>query len=211
MKEIQIPEGFIQAFEFISELNSDQAKSLGELVRNLPFKMDQDGFSNLVYEMFPTAEKFDLAQAIFSLGKILNEIDITVDDLISSLAKDFQLKTDKLIEGNLEWVLGDLTQLKHIFKASSLQRQAERIFTNSAVYTDVRFCFEDNLDNWNADHGVIIHSLKLEFLSSEGKQEEIFIGLDKDDLGKLIETAQRALQKEEAIKKQYSEKISWFN
>jgi hypothetical protein len=211
MKNIQIPEGFIQAFEFVAGLHSDQAKMLGDLVSHLPFKMDPDGFANSVYELFPSAEKFDLAQAIYSLGSILNRENVKQHDLVLSLATDFEDKKNKSIQDNLQLILADTDQLKHIYKAYSLQRQAERILTKSSVYTDVRFCFEEDLDNWKADHGVIIHNLKLEFLSSEGKPEEFFIGLDHEDLNNIIESAKRALKKEEAIKKQYSQEISWFN
>jgi hypothetical protein len=176
--------------------------------------MDPDGFSKSVYELFPGSEETELGKALYSLGNIIHEGEVSEPELIESLANDFQVKNGKSIGENLQLILSNFSQLKHVFKAYSLQKQAERILTKSAVYTDVRFCFEEDLDNWKADHGIIIniiHNLKLEFLSNEGKSEEIFFGLDYEDLNNIIEAAQRALKKEEAIKKQYSKEVSWFN
>jgi len=212
MAEIQIPEGYLPAFEYIGSLPLIKAEALGKLINDLPFRLDSEGFSNSVYELFPDSTSVDLGPAIFSLGPILINENLLTPDLAESLISDYKKqKGGQDISENLLAVFNGIGQLVHIFKAYQLQRESERVLSSVRILTDTRFCFDEDLEKSKPDHGIVLHHLKLEFTSKGIKPRSLFFGLDRDDLKELISAAERALAKEDRIKTQFPKDFSWFN
>lgn len=72
----------------------------------------------------------------------------------------------------------------------------------------MRLIFEDDFNKF-PQSGLIIHQLKLEYLENN-EQKAFFITLDSNNILKLKEDLNRALEKEASIKRDY-DKVHFIN
>jgi hypothetical protein len=83
-------------------------------------------------------------------------------------------------------------------KAKELQTDAERIFCEARILTDLRPVFGQEVDSPKAM--IVVHALKLAYHDgATGRLEEIFVALDDEDVRRLKLVAERAERKSKSL------------
>lgn len=84
-------------------------------------------------------------------------------------------------------------------KAITILTDHERTFHTARILTDIRYAFRS--DPEQKPYGaVIVHTLKLSY-HQEGEHKQFFMALETEDLARLKTVAERAQQKEKAIRR----------
>jgi len=102
----------------------------------------------------------------------------------------------------------DLTSaLGASIKGWDLLTDAERTFTSARILSDVRNMFPDKTVG-TPTAAVVVHTLRINY-SSRGSddRESVFVEMDIKDLGKLKAVVERAIQKDEELRRFYGKLV----
>jgi len=151
------------------------------------------------------AESRHLLQVLFTLHSLprvgIVEQEEVVPELIAAIKdKEKPVITDEQLSSFREFIsaaLRDDGPLGLLAKGSLLVGSQERLLLDARILTDLRPVFDDS-EISTPGAFIALHSLRLVF-DHGGEPETIQINLDKKDLRQLVETAQRALSKEDAL------------
>lgn len=215
MAKYIIPEEFISGFKELSFLKKDLTDKISDILK----KMDiGDGPETLAKKLSDNKHlsKLDLSLislTIFSLISLAQKenIDHLVDDLTQAYSfqkKEVQKDEITNLKNNLITILNSIDKINLTFKAKELQLEHDKIFTDCRVISDVRLIFLDKLDE-SPKQALVIHNLKVEYQQDE-KIKESFFALDLDDLKKLKEQIERAIEKENIIKRKINQEITFI-
>lgn len=156
-------------------------------------------------------EADEMISALFSIYNLFDASHETVDSIISKFMAAFKKFDDKKVKQALPEQF-DLFQefLKKMLslhdslgvraKAYRLIPEHQRLFIRSEIYSDIRSIFRPDNPDIKPSAAVIVHSLKITCREA-GKKQEIYIGLDAEDLQELSDTVGRAIKKHAALKK----------
>lgn len=152
-------------------------------------------------------------QMILALFRIYALIDIThetIDSLVSVFIDAFKEFDDKKVkqasDKNIKSFQEFLKKMLSLHDSLGVRAKAYRLlpdqqhlFIRSEIYSDIRPVFRPDNPDLKPSAAVIIHSLKITYRES-GKTQEIYLGLDSEDLQKLHDTVERAIKKHETLK-----------
>ncbi len=217
MTRFQIPDVFLPGFTKISELAAEKAEEIGDLLREVPVGINRQEFHTIFKDKVSGLES-PFAETIFSFGGILanKKAGEDIRELALSLTNAFKEKNEEKVSDttaeqlnqNLLTILKNAENLEKTFKAIHLLSSNAHIYRDSVILTDIRLLFEDEVEN-APKCGVVLHQLKIDYVENE-KLKSLFVCLDNDDLNGLIENLQRAIKKEESIKKN-QDKINFIS
>ncbi|MBN1197968.1 MAG: hypothetical protein JXA23_01360 [Bacteroidales bacterium] len=216
MAKIQIPKQFLEGFKALYAIDENDFQRLIDSLQIVPVGLGPNSFiktlkSNLEYPWIS-----QVAATIFSLGSLLESQEFTNDELSNELASAYGEGLDLTLAEEQKAIyskrnkelLKNLGSLKLSFKALNLLTENNQNFVESHIITDIRLVFQEEIDQKNRN-AVIIHKLKIDY-RKEGEPKQFYIALDNNDLKKLKKQIDRALEKEEIIKKDYSNSISFI-
>jgi hypothetical protein len=159
------------------------AQHLIDNVRSIPSEAVKS-ITELVYQLYHVREFADVSHAQF------------LSDLFDSIPDDESVKSDSSRK-RLERVLA-IDTLSQLAKATRLQRDAERVYCEGRIISDIRPVFADNVDNPPVG-AVITHSLRISYHEARDHNEFVVL-LDTEDLEKLKALVERALAKAKTLR-----------
>jgi hypothetical protein len=210
MAKVEVPDEYVDAFVRMGTMPEQEAQRLFDAVRGAPVGVSHQAFGDLIKAAM-TGQRVsqDFVDAIYSLGQLLR----TTAGSRPTLAHEIATSVQNASHSESQWVeLNALTKriagllnaaenLSVGHKALVLSKSQNKTFQAAQIITDMRFVFDDE-PSTDLRHGMIVHSLKLNYLEA-GKKEVAYIGMNLTEIRKLQQTLARALEKEEAIKKAY--------
>ena len=215
MAKYRIPEQFISGFKELSSLKKDLTYKISDILKKLDIG---DGPETLAKKLSDIKDlsKFDLSLISFTIFSLISlaqkeNIEHLVNDLTQAYSlKNKEAKKDKItnLKNNLITILNSIDKINLTFKAIELQSEYDKIFTDCRVISDIRLIFLDKLDE-SPKQALVIHNLKVEYQQDE-KIKESFFTLDLDDLMKLKEQIERAIEKEKIIKGKINQEINFI-
>lgn len=217
MTKFKIPDAFLPGFMELSRLSSDDAENVGILLNQISVGATNQDFREAIIRADLPKNILLSADAIFSLGALLADktgVDTTelatglTDAFLEQKHGEFADEEGQQLKRNLLILLENGDNLRKTYKAYQLYSDNIRIYRDSRVLTDIRLIFNDELDS-NPKSGLILHQLKMEYLENE-ELKSFFVNLDSEDLVTLSENLQRALKKEESIKRNH-DKIDFIS
>lgn len=107
----------------------------------------------------------------------------------------------KILRDRLSQLL-DLSKLAISSKATELLFEREKIATDFLMITDVRPVFNAS-GKISLNSMLVLHSLKIDYIS-DGDSKEFFLAIDETDLNKLIDLAQRAIDKGKSLTERFN-------
>jgi hypothetical protein len=207
LANIRIPASQKEPLRLLLSLDAGAYGALLEALRKVPRAVLPTDVATLIAERVPVP-----AEALASIVDLLSTLFGLRDDVNSSLealaqrlaalvveqriapADQTSLLTERLIELlSLESTLGVA------IKAPRLLAAHDRPFASAAIYTDIRPVFTPGTLS-DPSSAVIIHQLAIDFFGYSGTQSTYF-ALDSRDLRSLHAVIQRALAKEETLKR----------
>jgi len=156
-------------------------------------------------------EADDMISALFSIYNLFDISHETIDSLTSKFMAAFKIFDDKkvkqalpeqfnLFQEFLKKMLSLHDSLGVRAKAYRLTPEHQCLLIRSEIYSDIRCVFRPDNPDIKPSAAVIVHSLKITCREA-GKKQEIYIGLDVEDLQELNNTVDRAIKKHTTLKK----------
>jgi len=139
--------------------------------------------------------------------------EIITEELCSLLEKSAE-KEIKLAESKCSDFKSFISQLLEIsnigmkVKGMNLMFDYTAILENSTILTDFRPIYEFDL-NKNVRKGIISHILKINYRENY-ESKSIYLTMDTDDLKELNEKIDRAVKKENILRKSFGDNITFF-
>jgi len=127
---------------------------------------------------------------------------VLANDVAEAASKDgyFQGVSTDILRDRLSRLLG-LDSLNLVdAKAKELQLEAEHMFCDTRIVTDLRPVFGGNVAD-SPEAMIIVHTLKIGYHDAgDQKHKEMFFSVDADDIAKLAEALKRAQDKTKVLK-----------
>ena len=106
--------------------------------------------------------------------------------------------SEKLIE-RLKQLLENGEALRCTFKALTLIRESEHLYSNSRILTDIRPVFNEDDAQLSGDYAVILHRLKLSWDEAEAGKEA-YLTMTTTQLEELKNVIERAIDKDKNLR-----------
>ena len=209
MSRYLIPDIFKPGFILISKLNQKQVKQIAKKLSSIDFGLNDSKIAESLTDSIQL-EKNDLTNIIKSALSLLSfkqkdniNTSRDIQDLIDSIEeqiKDIDIKNLKKNLKLFEKIDGPTIQT---MKGHQILRENEKNYISSRIISDLRIVFDDELKDEGIKNAVIVHNLRLDYFASNDKIS-VFLALDHNDLEELKNTIERAIQKENLIRKDSS-------
>jgi hypothetical protein len=144
-----------------------------------------------------------LMDAVNSMYRVRAYADVPLEEFVSdvcdSLLEYDELKPDQVprFREKLIRVLGS-DALNIAAKAVALLSEHERLFCSARIVTDARPVYGKNVSE-PPDAMIITHILKIDYHVAGGNLDEIYIGLDSNDIKELRDVIDRAEEKTKSL------------
>jgi len=218
MRISHIPEDAEPGLSLLVNLSEKQWAILISNLNKLPQCCKFDNFKEAIRSSLESSiqEVEKIKELIFSLYLYKNinywsseEIAEDITELLVE-SEDEDLKIDKerseLFKANLNKLLSFDNSIGLSIKGTQLLDENQNIFERSRIITDIRPIF-DSYKIDKIDASLVIHNLKIRFISQETDSDIYFI-LDQNDLKDLKEQILRAEKKEQAIMKKFGKDLN---
>lgn len=208
MANYRIPDPFQSGFSAINDLSVDEIKIIADFIRNIPTGISGNRFKEELTDGLPMKQISDIADTLLSFGNLLTKS--TTDEVSNGLASAYNkliAKTlsedkEKSLAYKIHLLIENLGNFKLTVKAMDLLSETTNMFIESRILTDVRPMFERYSDELNGN-ALIVHQLRIEYILND-ESAKFFVSLDLDDLKKLKENIERAMNKQAAIEAKYN-------
>lgn len=206
---LSIPEDLRPGFDDIVEMDETKFNLLLDYIQNVPVGTTSNGLNSGLTELFNDVSQENISKTLYSLTELLSDLDykFVAEELSSIYDEDKAIQ--KLLFDRLIKLFSQYKNLNITSKAIKLLYENERLFQECRIISDVRLVFNDEIENSNR-WAVIIHNLKVDYISNSTKKE-IFFSLDSNDLKILRKHIDRAIAKEGEILKSHQEQINFID
>ena len=156
----------------------------------------------------PEADALAIIESLVSVYMLFGRTGKPTSEIVNDDTESILASRDKYSKPILTQREPFATRLESLLSIESLQgaikaldiiTEHQKVFTGARILTDIRPVFTEDVKKTPLA-AVIVHNLKLEYFESD-ENHELFIALDHDDLTKLIESLQRALEKDSTLRR----------
>ncbi len=213
--KLNIPADFLPGFDAILQMPDENWQLLCKAVHSLPEGSGPDSMEQIFHKT-PQLQGYPaLAPTVFSLGSLVKE-GSKPDALASSLVDAYQAVNHDVAEADrnrlnqrLQELFQNLHAISITFKAIQLMEEANQVYVDARIVSDIRLVFNEELDQQQR-RALLIHTIHLS--TREGRQKkETYFSCSQDDLKMLKEQIDRALRKEELIRQEYGTSIPFLD
>ena len=209
MPSIKIPDRYKPGIVVLANLPDEVFSKIEASLQTAPSKKEQKELtawlSTEASNVTPVNLK-RLIETVASLYRLKVKSGVSAEQLATAVAdsasKDDEVKVPADIVRSRLASLLDIPSLELIdAKAKELQLESERTFCDARIVTDLRPVFGGNVSD-SPEAMIIVHTLKLGYHDSRSQQHnEMFIGIDADDIATLIDILKRAQEKTKTLKR----------
>ena len=194
-----VPDRLVPAFEMIRDMSASDYSTLYGV-----FSAAEPSIQHMeLAELICRDSELDQDSAIHVIDAIISLVRIGYSRNVPLREAAAQVASSQKLEdasGNAEefsdrlYQLSDTTSMRLQGKASVIGYEYSSVLLDARIFTDMRPIFGGDTDN--EPEGVILsHTLKLEYIDSATSHNSIYIALDNNDLGTLIDCLERANEK----------------
>lgn len=209
--KLTVPPERIKALTSFVSYSPEELAALFEALRAESPSLHLNELSNVVAEKTGMTREsvYETLSLLASLSAARESFGSNVDEFIRDLRTAMEELDDPQLKksdwGNfqryLAEALGSDTALSVTGKAASVMTDQAHVYCYGRVLTDMRPIFRNNVEDGPAAF-VAVHTLKLAYHENFARpRKEFFVALDRTDVEELIALLQRALTKEDSLKK----------
>lgn len=211
-RSIRYTKDTVTTFQYIEKLDKEQ---LEKIIQYFSVSKPKIDFKDIVEDIIEitSLEEDDLInmiQLIYSSYSFLEDEEMDWNELADDIKhsdsngdKEFQegFLWDKLIDFINKIINSEYLKVSN--KGIKLIGSNSNTFIKAQIISDIRSIFKDDVEE-NPECAVILHNLKIRYLSND-LQKEFFLTLDIKDLKDLKGTIDRAITKHDKLK----ETMNW--
>jgi len=216
MASYRIPKNVKKGFGVLLQSEQSKIDSLIKELENIPKGLLPSDLSEYISKknVFSKEDAAEIVKVLLSLYRLKENETKTVSEILIKVQEALNETEEITSKPNSNFInnftrLLSLKTLGLTSKAYDLLMEYEKTYVKSRIITDIRPVFSDDVDG-DVEMGVIVHDLKIEYHKGRSTHEEIHIALDCNDLRELKERILRAEKKEKAIKRNFSNNISFL-
>ena len=208
MAAITIPESRLDGFIRLSELSSSDAEAIAKSISEGPIEKGPSGVAKFIAENVQIEDAKDIVRSIISTISLIPQYD-TLEELADEFVDSYSESVEDTSEENLQNLRNNLLivwkpdTLKRVYKSSQLFRHEDHIYRNAKIVSDIRLMFNDELTSKERS-AIILHDLKINYYVNDGEEKAFHASLSYEDLKNLKTQIERAMEKEEVIKGDYT-------
>jgi hypothetical protein len=218
---LRVPSQYEEGLAKIRDLSLDAAEeTLQELLmalREVPDTYNENTLSSAVAAKVDTIAASDVEEmfpALFSLYSYRDYRQAAISDVVEGIAQAMEeSRTNRLRlspddRPRFESVLAKLLDVEQInirARARALVFENEHTLQETRVLTDVRSVFDPESAEGKPKAAVILHTLKIGYLS-DNTRREFFVALDANDVRELLKQLERANSKADSLREELLEK-----
>lgn len=215
MARVRVPSKYRKGLQCLAQLTDDAVNDLFVALETYPVRLYpsvSDVFEHISAKtkIASEADTRLVLDAILSMYPVLTLSNKPLGELTSEIVESMRdhesADEPVLVDTQLARLNDSLSKLLKIpslslaVKATGILLQNERSLIASRILTDVRPVFD--IDSDDIGGGLVIHTLKLEYISENDEEpQQFFVSLDSDDIEDLIRHLERAKQKATKLKK----------
>ena len=204
MASITIPKPAQAGLIRLASLPDETAQELLKALEDVSLVVYGGNLLDQLISSLPTIQRNELQEILATLyGLSAAEVPVErsqfIDDLVSAFARQAKPVSDEQLN-NLRERLTTLLGTDAIRiggKARSVLFENEHNLVGARIVSDIRPIFGDEVQNPPVG-AIIVHSLKIEYLSS-GKRHEFYVALDTKDVDSLLKVLERAKAKTSSL------------
>lgn len=204
MASITIPKPAQAGLLRLASLPDETAKELLKALEDVSLVVYGAELLDRLINDLPTIQRNELQEILATLfGLSAAEVPVDRSQFIDDLVTTFQRRAEPLSDEQLNNLRERLTALLEIDaikiggKARSVLFENEHNLVGARIVSDIRPIFGDDVENPPVG-AIIVHSLKIEYLSS-GKRHEFYVALDTKDVDSLLKVLERAKVKSSSL------------
>lgn len=221
MPRFQLPNLYLAGFDSMLTLQDAQVEKIADFLKNIPVGTGPQNFAIMAEVGLGEKNAVDprLIGTLYSLGNFrLSEDGFSIEELTNAISESyFEQSVNRNIltqeqRDRFKWILSKFfsvsDNLTVSFKAFQLMAEKENVMRDNRIVTDIRLLFKEELTD-TPRQGLVIHQLKIE-AEDTGETISHFFSLTSTDLEKLQVQINRALEKENLIRKDYQGLIDFI-
>jgi len=204
MARLRIPPSHREPLQILAGLDSEKRFALLDCIEEHDAALAAGGKETSLSEAAGVGpeEATDILYMLLGIYESHASKTLTASDLVDTIGSDKKLSSAIVDQDKLETFFDRLftldSSLGLLSKAYRLRRRQANTLCTSEIFTDLRPAFSDPDEQPTA--ALIMHTLRIVY--HEGQEvQEIFIGLKRSDLKDLSQVVERALRKDESLRK----------
>lgn len=210
---LSIPTQDQKAIIELFELNQSERQRLADVFNDSNRVMVIREYEEQIVESLALSENKArrILRVLVNMYSVMDYIGETPETIAKELIESFQIFESEAIRSAqsseiiafqefLQTLLSFPESLGVSAKVLRVMGQHEHLFIGADSYTDLRPVFGTGDSSLQPAAAVMVHTLKIEY-RKDLEEKTIYIALDSDDLYKLQETIERAINKHEALVK----------
>ncbi len=218
MARVRIPAAARSGFEAISKLSEEQVNAIADYLDKMPVGTRMEDIEAFLSSNLNIQQSPNIVYTFRSFAELLQPANVDPDVLAEKLTssykeqvgQDFSEIDENNLRKNLGLIFNHSINLKLTLKAYDLIGDTNYIFTGSKIISDIRLVFNDNIETKDVKrNALIVHQMHFEYYKERNRRIEF--KLDLSDLKKIKADIERAINKEDVIKKDYSEVFNFLN
>jgi hypothetical protein len=209
MPYLRVPRADRAALAKLLSLSEEEMGKLKGALKKAPPALLLDDLANRIASEtnLPKDDTHEMVNLLAKLYGIRTRQAVPIPEFAADVCHAAQEANLKPQEG-LDWnrFQSDLTELLSFevslgitSKALEVMRQHQKVFCNARILSDLRPVFKEQVDEGPAA-AVIIHNLRIAYHAPDDI-EEFFVAMSRENLLNLRAVIERALKKEESLRK----------
>ncbi len=215
MAKVYIPDDVFPGFTELAKLPHEKVVKFASFLRNITVRINFEDFLSEIDDYLSSQLKIrssrQIVETLISLGDLIGKANFNSEVTATSLTESFKelsaeeltSKELKALKSNLILILSNSQNLKLTLKALELAHEGENVFREAKIITDIRVIFNEDLDE-KGRNSMILHRLHIAFKKNK-RPDDIYMTMDLQDLNLLRDGIDRAIRKEEIIRKDYED------
>jgi hypothetical protein len=203
-----IPRAYKDGFKELVTLDEESFKSIISALQNAPLSSSHEDLAVKI-AVIATTQQSVIEQILLSISGLISfledeeDINEVVEDIVELAAQEPEINVQGKDQAQFKERLLLLLSDKKIFYASKAQdliTETENQFLTCRIVTDFRPIFNLNIEK-SIEAGMIIHNLHIHYQGKmSGQHQDIYLSLNANDIGQLLDVIGRAIKKEENLR-----------
>jgi hypothetical protein len=216
MARIHIPFRVFPGFIILSKLKEKKVNEIVDFMNKMPIGIEFYEAAEGINNILETEEGYDVLDTIKSFSTLVEDEETDIANVATSLTDSFidlsqqemSPKQKDQLNKNLLKILSNYSILQNTLKSKELLLGNENNFIDLRSISDIRLMFNEDLSVKNR-MGMILHKLLIDYRRND-ESKEIHLTLNLEDLHRVKSEVERAILKEELIRKDYKSSINFI-
>jgi len=202
---MRVPSSLVDAFAVLRDLSPEEFEGLTQGLATVELSLKPEALAGMIAPDVGNLDEgvvANLVRALVSLNGFRRSSDWPIRETADAISSSEDLHIPEPEQAGFATRLRTLLETRPVVllgKALDLGTAHDKVFLSARVLTDLRPIFGDEV-YFAPEGAVLTHTLRLQFIDSEGRTDSFFVALDEEDIESLKTVLARATTKTSTLK-----------